>query len=725
MPKIFENAFKPTKSAAFRDDIAGIRGIAVLMVVLCHFKIPGFTGGFIGPDIFFVLSGYLISGLLIREYEAGYRKGVRRGRISLSNFYLRRIRRILPAAVFVIICINLWAKFNFNTFQIAAIKTDSTWTLFFAANIYFLRQSTNYFADTTFVSPLQHYWSLSVEEQFYFFWPMLVIAVLSFNSIKYRGRKFRWKGNLTFVFTTVAVLSLAYLVFEFKTNPQTAYFSTFCRAWELALGGLLSLLSSAKLSEKLSPKYLSATRISTVLILLGSLAIVRSSNFGYTLVIPVIATGYLLFSGEIAKGDLVDRVLSTRLFTALGTISFSLYLWHWPVFVFGNQGKHFQTLLARLIGILICLILAIATYWLVERTFLNIPLPKTQKSKPKTGFSFKRSKAATSVTVLLIVLAMSYVTYPAAYGKKQTDDFAVGGWQPPTEANIVSPNYTGGSTTNKPVTSTALLDKWQAKVQSAVQSNNYPSNPRQATSPNCSTITIDPSLPKESCIREAANGVKKPLVAVLIGDSHARMLWRPIVGTLPASKWRVEMIAKAGCPVPDYITGSKLLVTADCARHHTARNARLAKLHPDLVIMSGIMPGQRMSDSDFIASYQNTISFLKQHAKKILMVDKTPSYPNVADCVDKNLSLDNCEFPREQGTDNRYVKLQVALAQSNDIANLNLAQYICTSQSPIKCPVFIGDIPVNIDRSHITGAMAEAITPIFQAEFKRLSLTNP
>ncbi|MBU6348463.1 MAG: acyltransferase, partial [Actinomycetales bacterium] len=233
------SAFKKTseKSSLFRQDIAGIRGIAVMMVTLCHFGIPGFAGGFIGPDIFFVLSGYLITGILYREYTSRPTGGRRTRKISIKKFYLRRTRRILPAAVSVILFVNIYAKFFLKSDQIAQIRSDSVWTLLFGANINFMRQATDYFAQSLSVSPLQHYWSLSVEEQFYFIWPLLLLWAASFRKMRFFGNSLKLKNRLVLVFSVVSAGSLGWMIYSFLADPTTTYFSTFSRFWELAIGG--------------------------------------------------------------------------------------------------------------------------------------------------------------------------------------------------------------------------------------------------------------------------------------------------------------------------------------------------------------------------------------------------------------------------------------------------------------------------------------------------------
>ena len=388
MPKETKESAKEEQKSYFRTDIAGLRGIAVLLVVLCHFQIPGFSGGFIGPDVFFVISGYLITGLLVKEYDASIiarSRGItktgqlgastskrRRGKISITSFYLRRARRILPASIFVLIAINLYAVINLNILQIGAIRSDSIWTLLFAANIHFLHQSTDYFAQGASVSPVLHYWSLSVEEQFYFLWPVLFIAATRINNLKVFGRKINWRSRVGYAVGALGVFSFIWMANEFDPSfPSTAYFSTFSRAWELAFGGALAVAAVPTFSSWIT-RHLAKIRLAALAVLLGSIAVASPQNFGYTLWIPVVATGFLLWTGSTARGDLAYSVLSVNPLLSVGAISYSLYLWHWPIFVFGKDLGLMDTLSQRIFGILACLLLATCSYVLIEQKFLKI-----------------------------------------------------------------------------------------------------------------------------------------------------------------------------------------------------------------------------------------------------------------------------------------------------------------------------------------------------------------
>ena len=246
----------------FRPDIQGLRAVAVVSVVLAHAGVPGVAGGFIGVDLFFVLSGFLISGLLVRELE-------KRGHISLLEFWSRRARRLLPASALVLAAtaVSVYV-FLPITWRLSAL-TDIVWSSLFAANWRFALTQADYFADTSQVSPVLHFWSLGVEEQFYFVWPFLVV-IAGLVSVRLKSR-----AHVT-IRTTIAVLSaivclasFAYSVWILQTNQPMAYYGTFSRVWQLSLGALLAALAPWITSR--------VGRFSQVLAALGAIGFLASA----------------------------------------------------------------------------------------------------------------------------------------------------------------------------------------------------------------------------------------------------------------------------------------------------------------------------------------------------------------------------------------------------------------------------------------------------------------
>lgn len=229
---------------SYRDDLQGLRGVAVLLVAFDHGGIGFLHGGYVGVDVFFVLSGFLITGLLVQD-------ATRDGRVSFSNFYARRARRILPAAALTLITTTIVANSLLNYVRAKQVAWDSFWAGLFAANIRFAGEGTNYLLQGQPPSPIQHFWSLSIEEQFYFVWPALLSVALvgALGTLGLRRARAVSKGGFTNqararALVVVAILGLLSLWWSIRYTdvlPAAAYFSTRARAWELALGAVLAL----------------------------------------------------------------------------------------------------------------------------------------------------------------------------------------------------------------------------------------------------------------------------------------------------------------------------------------------------------------------------------------------------------------------------------------------------------------------------------------------------
>ena len=243
-----DSAARPRPKRDYRGDLQGLRGVAVLLVALGHAGVGFLRGGYVGVDVFFVLSGFLITGLLVQGAE-------RQGQVSFRNFYARRARRILPAAALTLVTTTIVANLLLNYVRAKQIAWDSFWASLFAANIRFAHEGTNYFMQGQPPSPIQHYWSLAVEEQFYLVWPALLSITLFGAVLPLRAQRMRAVRNgkitrraILRLLVVIAVLGAASLLWSIHYTdrlPTAAYFSTRARAWELALGAALAVAAPA------------------------------------------------------------------------------------------------------------------------------------------------------------------------------------------------------------------------------------------------------------------------------------------------------------------------------------------------------------------------------------------------------------------------------------------------------------------------------------------------
>lgn len=310
--------------AEFRPDVQAMRALAVALVVLYHADIPGVHGGFFGVDVFFVISGFVITNVLLRERAS-------KGTTSIPGFYGRRIRRILPAATVVLIA-TVFATYHWLSYITGATNAnDAKYVAAFVGNFRFATLGTQYFTATQPPSTLQQFWSLAVEEQFYLVWPLLFLV------ITLPWKRFSPVPRLMTVLTVVIGASLAWCIIETQQNEVWAFFSPLTHAWELALGAILAVVGPHLRGR--------APRWGLVLGAVG-LAVILLCTWFYTsatlwpgsaVIAPVVATGAVIAGGSLRGPDSFGRFAKFPPFQWLGNISYSLYLVHWPVIAIATQ----------------------------------------------------------------------------------------------------------------------------------------------------------------------------------------------------------------------------------------------------------------------------------------------------------------------------------------------------------------------------------------------------
>jgi peptidoglycan/LPS O-acetylase OafA/YrhL len=352
---VHDQAGTPPGDRDFRPDVQGLRAIAILLVVLFHADVPGISGGYVGVDVFFVISGFVITGVLLREQDS-------RRRISILNFYGRRARRIIPAASLVIIVTVVAAFHYLGSLTGHETAVDGQWAAVFLANFHFAASQTNYLASQQPPSSLQNFWSLAVEEQFYVVYPTIFLLTVGFAS------RFSARLRLTFLLSAIIVASYAYSVVFTAANPSSAFFSPFTRAWELALGALIAV-SGPTLRRLPSRAAALISWAGFVAIVVSSVTLTSASVYPGALVIfPVVGAGLIIAGGVARPTWGVERLLSRRPFQLLGLISYSLYLWHWPILIIVTQDRGATELPVweNLVLILIATGVAALTYRLLE-----------------------------------------------------------------------------------------------------------------------------------------------------------------------------------------------------------------------------------------------------------------------------------------------------------------------------------------------------------------------
>lgn len=352
--------------------IQGLRALAALLVTLFHAK--WVNGGFIGVDIFYVISGFLITGLLLREIE-------RTGTINFKEFYARRFKRLLPTSFFVLLVTAVASWLLIPATMRSSLGRDIIAASLYVSNYLFAWWQADYQNLDATPSPVIHYWSLAVEEQFYLIWPLLILFFFI------AATKFKKKILLTLLVATVTALSFVFSIYQTETSPIWAFYSLPTRAWELGLGALLVLLPPIKTKKLVG-------LLGFIFIIASAFIFGETTAFpGVNAVLPVLGT-VMLISTINSWPPFLNDVANSRMFQWLGEISYPLYLWHWPLLVLPST--YFARPLAiyeRILAIIATIILADLTHRFIEEPF--------RKHKTEPTLVFKRSGVITLVSVLI------------------------------------------------------------------------------------------------------------------------------------------------------------------------------------------------------------------------------------------------------------------------------------------------------------------------------------
>ncbi|MCC4908102.1 acyltransferase family protein [Microbacterium sp. cx-59] len=672
------------RKKTFRPDIQGLRMVAVVAVILDHlFGWP--VGGFVGVDVFFVISGFLITGLLLREHE-------RTGTISFGGFYVRRLKRIMPAAVLVIIVTVACGYLFFNAARATQTFWDGIWATFFAANWRYAALGTDYFNAGTAISPLQHYWSLAVEEQFYFVWPWLMLLI--FWMIGRRG-----SANLRFAHTAVAVAmllivagSFAWALYDTANSPTWAYFSLFTRAWELGIGALLAVVagSLAALPSMIRP-VLGWIGLAGIIV---SVFYIDDANGGFPApwaALPVLSTALVIAAGTGGEQRFLWPLMNP-VSSWVGNVSYSLYIWHFPLIIFGISLFGDSPIVLASILVL-TFVVAWVSYTLVEdplRRARWFGRPAGRRKGHREFFPdglWSRRDAFVSVALVgLIVAGISTAALSTS--------------APSTPAAAYTPKATFGEE-QPAATESSELDALQTEIQASLGATRWPDN----LTPSMDDAIAEKQAPEDilpcgSADRDDATCVwGDPDAAhtiVLVGNSVSMTYveaFRAAVGA--GSGWRVISWGRFGCPFTDWAVDDPTEIPEGCAQRHDDAVAAINEIAADVVVVSGI--GTVEGTSSQLAKITS--------GSRILFVPGVSNDKNPQECYTPTSSPADCVSVLPTDWAGREGKL-------TDFGTLvDTRPWFCTDG---QCPPFVGTIPMKMDSAHITHEYADRIAPVIR-----------
>ncbi len=544
----------------FRPDVEGLRAVAIVLVVLFHAGVPALSGGYVGVDVFFVISGFVITGVLLRERAST-------GGTSILSFYGRRCRRIIPAATLVIIVTVGSAYWFLGVAGGIPTATDGRWAAVFLANFHFISTGTNYLSSQLPPSPLQNFWSLAVEEQFYVVYPTLFLLVAG-------ARVFSLRVRLAACLIVVIGASYAYSVVDTHHNPVNAFFSPFTRAWELALGALVAVCTPWLLK---APARLAAlaTWLGLGAILIAAFTFNSLTAYPGSLVaIPVVGAALIIAGGMNAHAIGVEALLRLSPIRWLGKISYSLYLWHWPILIIAAEyaGKTSLSVKDNLGWVVVALIASVVTYRLFEN-----PVRHSRWLLRVRWASIGLGVGLVALTLVSITI-QSHLALGSGQESGDTNRSAVGLPKSPSVPL---------STVLAAVAASAHIKELPSNLNPPLRKmvadpGKYLGHPHGKHSRGCS-----PSLSQTRVPTCTFGDPKASRTMVLLGDSHAGMWFQALDGIAIREHWKLMVLFKDGCPaslvpVSDF-RGSR--VTA-CDRWHQFVIDRIQAVKPEALVLS-------------------------------------------------------------------------------------------------------------------------------------------
>ncbi|PYF99380.1 Peptidoglycan/LPS O-acetylase OafA/YrhL, contains acyltransferase and SGNH-hydrolase domains [Georgenia satyanarayanai] len=662
----------------FRGDIQGLRAVAVGLVLLYHAGVPFLPGGFVGVDVFFVISGFLITGLIVREVE-------RTGRLSLSRFYARRAKRLLPATAVVFVTVAALTLLFLPVTRWRDIAGDIAASSVYLVNWRLADRSVDYLAAESAASPLQHFWSLAVEEQFYIVWPLLIVALF------WRWRRGSASRRLLLGLAVIAVPSFVWSVHLTTANPGAAYFVTTTRLWEMAVGAVLAV--GVVHADRLSPT------VRTVLGWAGLAAIGyaaltfdASTTFpGAAALVPTLGAAAVLLAGSgDGRGELGP--LTATPMQHVGAWSYSLYLWHWPLIVVATAVWGADGTLPVTTGLLVVtasVLPAWLTYRLVERPF---------HQSPRFGVPWRAGVlglvcVAVGLTAAgLLAVASTRASVPEGAGRGAAvlgDDPAAADAGEPEEVTSITPPLADAPDDVADVYGDGChQDQRSAEVTSCVYGDT-----------------------------------ESETVIALVGDSHAAH-WQPTLEVLAEENgWRLETYTKSACIFADVLvwSGSASEPYVSCQEWQDTVREQLTAQGPDVVVVSTSGAYRLPGDGEPLSREESLDGLAEGSARNwraledagvdVLTINDTPRLAvDAPECVAEHLDdIDACAIDRDAAMSRSGAALlRTAAEQVPEVDFVDLTEYVCPRQS---CVPVVGGVLTFSDAHHLTATYARTLAP--------------
>jgi peptidoglycan/LPS O-acetylase OafA/YrhL len=651
---------------------------------------------------------------------------------SRSPSSTRRARRILPAATLTLVATVIASYLFLNPVRALSALSDVVWAAFFAANYRFATVGTDYFARTAPPSPVQHYWSLAVEEQFYVVWPaMLAIALYGFSLLRgrrnLRGAGESFAGRLTVLVAIGVAVSLAWSIHDTQTNPVPAYYSTLTRAWELGVGVLVALWVRQLPKIPGGPRA-AMTWVGLAGITVAAVTYTGATSFpGYAALLPVVSTALVLAGGVFPQPILgANAVLGRQPLRLIGDASYSFYLWHWPFLIIAaDYAGHTLSMSTNLGLVAAAFALSLVTYHYYEN-----PLRHAERlSTPRDALTLWPGTVA--VVVLAASLAAGAINQRISNGELEVAnatavDAALKSLETPT-GNARAHTH-GSRHPGRPRHASARPSRYTEAVSNSVA----PARERAqvqvySLSPEIQTLTGD-AYNLNGCTAGFGNGTTSPIcrlgdtsshhVAVVLGDSHAQMWMSGLVYYAHLHHWSLIPLIKEGCE-PTMLLTHGIPV---CKSWYRWALSQITALHPSAVVLSqawshaGLNGGTAAQAA--YAGLRMELGNLHRRSPLVVLVEDVPPNPKVpVDCLLANsATYDSCTFRLTAAQSEVYTIAQI-IARSANAEYLATTQWFCADS---KCPTVIGSTIAYQDQEHVSNTYASELSAPFAGELTGL-----
>jgi peptidoglycan/LPS O-acetylase OafA/YrhL len=678
-PAASDHGLDSAPQRRFLPEVQALRAVAVLLVVAYHLRPDLVPGGFIGVDVFFVISGYLITGHMVREVTE-------HGRLRLAHFWANRARRILPAGLLVILLIVITASFVVPATEWRNLGRQAIASVFYVQNWVLAADSVDYSNSDNAATPFQHYWSLAVEEQFYLIWPLLVILA---GWLATRSRRADLSRFLLLVFGIVVGASFAWSAISVGQQDASAYFVTTTRLWELGIGGILAV--TLRYTERLRLLRTGLALAGLIMIGIATFAFSGATPFpGFAALVPTLGAVAVIAAGRTSGPGSLTWLVDRGGVQWIGNISYSLYLWHFPIAVYAIAllGRA-PTIMESLGLMMIMFVGSAASYYWVEQPIWKAPWARR---------SDLRALIAAGLAMVLVAGCTSVFWIRSAGLEREWDEAAesaraqAAGTDRFGAASPREGKYRAFLGTERAMTPNPLTAKQEDQFLETVEGDCEPKRQDQVA---------------RRC--DFGNPDSETVLAV-VGDSHARMYTPAVLEIAEGHDWHVVTYIRNSCP---YSYTARIFPGAEtCLASNRYTAERLRKLQPDAVVAAHYAGSRFVDDGrkwPGTAGLASAWAELVDSGTRVVVIQDAPDPKNeVTACVTEHYRQPRpCANRRSQAIKGRGI-YQAAARGVSGVSVVELTDRFCDESS---CPAVIGNVLVYIDGNHISRTYSETLAP--------------